>query len=99
MAYLTLLERIRASKYMKDRNYPPWLRNMIASGTACLANQAMLVPLDIISQRLMIHGQGMSRSVAPKLNGWIVINDVYKNHGIRGFYKGWLASTLTYGRQ
>ncbi len=58
-------------------------------------SQTIVVPLDIVSQRMMISGQGsLTRE---RSNGLLAISkQVYRAEGVRGFYRGYLPSIATY---
>ncbi|XP_068710608.1 solute carrier family 25 member 44-like isoform X1 [Montipora capricornis] len=68
-------------------------RGFIAGGFAAVAEQFLSNPIEVVSQKLMIQGQGKSNA---KLKGATLISlDVFKEQGMGGFYRGFLASLLT----
>nr|CAG4636299.1 EOG090X08ST [Eubosmina coregoni]SVE69892.1 EOG090X08ST [Eubosmina coregoni] len=83
------------------------LRALLGGGSASLVAQTIIVPVDVVSQRLMMIGQtvdGVNHS--PAASGptaksktrlaLAVTKDVYQRDGWRGFYKGYTASLFTY---
>ncbi|KAK3212422.1 hypothetical protein Dsin_017128 [Dipteronia sinensis] len=69
------------------------IANGIAGMTASLFAQAVFVPIDVVSQKLMVQGY----SGHAKYNGGIdVARKIVKSDGIRGFYRGFGLSVLTY---
>ncbi|KAK9271770.1 hypothetical protein L1049_002133 [Liquidambar formosana] len=67
--------------------------NGIAGMTASLFSQAVFVPIDVVSQKLMVQGY----SGHAKYNGGLdVARKVLKSDGIRGFYRGFGLSVMTY---
>ncbi|KAA8547890.1 hypothetical protein F0562_004319 [Nyssa sinensis] len=69
------------------------IANGIAGMTAALFSQAMFVPIDVISQRLMVQGY----SGHANYNGGLdVARKVLKSDGIRGLYRGFGLSVMTY---
>ncbi|XP_015581976.1 solute carrier family 25 member 44 isoform X1 [Ricinus communis] len=67
--------------------------NGIAGMTASLFSQAVFVPVDVVSQKLMVQGY----SGHAKYNGGLdVARKIMKTDGIRGFYRGFGLSVMTY---
>ncbi|KAI7814829.1 solute carrier family 25 member 44b [Triplophysa rosa] len=106
-AYITTYELVRkyVSNYSKDNT----LKSLVAGGSASLVAQSITVPIDVISQQLMMQGQGehLTRfKVKPKSSGAKpsisfgqtrdIIAQIFAADGIRGFYRGYVASLLTY---
>ncbi|EDO42357.1 predicted protein [Nematostella vectensis] len=88
--YITTYELVRS----KTAQYNYTIRGFLAGGCASIVGQTITVPVDIISQKLMIQGQG-DRKV--KLKGArILIRETFHQHGPGGFYKGYFASLMTY---
>nr|CAG4651108.1 EOG090X08ST [Simocephalus serrulatus]SVE94332.1 EOG090X08ST [Simocephalus serrulatus] len=88
------------------------LRALIGGGCASLVGQTIIVPIDVISQHLMLIGQKVDGktltsnvgSLSPN-NGvsksktqlaLAVTKDIYHSDGLRGFYRGYAASLFTY---
>ena len=68
-------------------------RGFVAGGFAAVMEQFLANPIEVVSQKLMIQGQGETKA---KLKGAARISiDVFKDQGVRGFYRGFLASLLT----
>lgn len=68
-------------------------RGFVAGGIAAIMEQFLANPIEVISQKLMIQGQGQNNT---KLKGALHMStDVFKDHGMSGFYRGFLASLLT----
>ncbi|XP_055064667.1 solute carrier family 25 member 44b [Misgurnus anguillicaudatus] len=101
-AYITTYELVRkyVSNYSKDNT----LKSLVAGGSASLVAQSITVPIDVISQQLMMQGQGehLTRfKVKPNTSGAFgqtrgIIAQIFAADGICGFYRGYVASLLTY---
>ncbi|KAL7831039.1 hypothetical protein SRHO_G00305410 [Serrasalmus rhombeus] len=107
-AYITTYELVRkyVSNYSKDNT----LKSLVAGGSASLVAQSITVPIDVISQQLMMQGQGehLTRfKVKPKASAGAkhtvtfgqtrdIIAQIFAADGFRGFYRGYVASLLTY---
>uniref|UniRef100_A0A8C2C5U3 Solute carrier family 25 member 44b n=1 Tax=Cyprinus carpio TaxID=7962 RepID=A0A8C2C5U3_CYPCA len=105
-AYITTYELVRkyVSNYSKDNT----LKSLVAGGSASLVAQSITVPIDVISQQLMMQGQGehLTRfKVKPKIGAKHavffgqtrdIIGQIFAADGIRGFYRGYVVSLLTY---
>ncbi|CEG36880.1 mitochondrial carrier family [Plasmopara halstedii] len=72
--------------------------NFVGGAVASLASQTIVVPLDIVSQRMMLTGQGndvrKTREHTKSFFG--VTKQVFRTEGIRGFYRGYIPSIATY---
>ncbi|KAL8097833.1 uncharacterized protein LOC141687358 [Apium graveolens] len=69
------------------------IANGVAGMTASLFAQAVFVPIDVVSQRLMVQGYAGHTSY----NGGVdVARKILKSDGIRGFYRGFGLSVMTY---
>lgn len=75
----------------------------VAGFTASAAAQTIGVPVDVISQRLMIqrdHSLTLPNKAQPPSKGFVnIVKDLYRIEGFRGFYRGYLASLLTFAPQ
>ncbi|XP_016354682.1 solute carrier family 25 member 44-like [Sinocyclocheilus anshuiensis] len=105
-AYITTYELVRkyVSNYSKDNT----LKSLVAGGSASLVAQSITVPIDVISQQLMMQGQGehLTRfKVKPTVGAMHsvffgqtrdIIGQIFAVDGIRGFNRGYVASLLTY---
>lgn len=91
--YITTFEVIR-EKAPTSEAY----KSLIAGTIASLAGQTLTVPIDIISQKQMMYGQEVSKDKSkPKIaSAYAVGQNIYRKYGLRGFYKGYVASILTY---
>eukprot|EP00250_Pteridium_aquilinum_P006456 c16379_g1_i1 orf=111-1076(+) len=69
------------------------LANGIAGLVSSLLSQAVFVPVDVVSQRLMIQG---TPEAAKYSGGFDVIRKILKADGIRGLYRGFGMSVITY---
>ena len=70
-------------------------KSLMAGVCASLAGQTVTVPVDIISQKQMMVGQSTSTKQVFR-SAWSIIRHIYRTSGIQGFYKGYIASLLTY---
>lgn len=75
--------------------------NAIAGLTAAMAAQLVWTPIDVVSQRLMVQGSGGSSGInknpAFQYSGGIdAFRKIVKSDGIRGLYRGFGMSTVTY---
>ncbi|KAH9569098.1 hypothetical protein CY35_03G114300 [Sphagnum magellanicum] len=99
MVFMTTLETTKAAtlKLTEKLDVPETSAAAIANGLAGLvssmASQTVFVPLDVVSQRLMVQGT----PGATKYNGSIdAIRKILRTDGIRGLYRGFGMSVLTY---
>ncbi|KAG5839456.1 solute carrier family 25 member 44a [Anguilla rostrata] len=107
--YITTYELVRkyVSRYSSDNT----LKSLVAGGSASLVAQSITVPIDVVSQQLMMQGQGehLTRfKVKPKMvmaagkykvtfgQTRDIIVQIFAVDGFRGFYRGYVASLLTY---
>ncbi|KAL7833559.1 hypothetical protein AOLI_G00285190 [Acnodon oligacanthus] len=107
-AYITTYELVR--KYVSNYSNDNTLKSLVAGGSASLVAQSITVPIDVISQQLMMQGQGehLTRfKVKPKASAGAkhtvtfgqtrdIIAQIFAADGFRGFYRGYVASLLTY---
>ncbi|KAI3997502.1 hypothetical protein MKX01_008109 [Papaver californicum] len=75
--------------------------NAIAGLTAAMAAQLVWTPVDVVSQRLMVQGSGGSSGINKnptfQYSGGIdAFRKIVKSDGIRGLYRGFGMSTVTY---
>ncbi|XP_043935688.1 solute carrier family 25 member 44 isoform X2 [Protopterus annectens] len=103
--YVTTYELTR--KYVSQYNNNNTVKSLVAGGSASLVAQSITIPIDVVSQQLMMQGQGeaMARfKVQTHGRKHIIvfgqtkdiIMQIFKADGIRGFYRGYVASLLTY---
>ncbi|KAL0377614.1 UNVERIFIED_CONTAM: Solute carrier family 25 member 44 [Sesamum radiatum] len=69
------------------------IANGVAGMMASLCSQAVFVPIDVVSQRLMVQGYS---GHATYNGGLDVVRKVIKSDGIRGLYRGFGLSVMTY---
>ncbi|XP_077421044.1 solute carrier family 25 member 44-like [Vanacampus margaritifer] len=106
-AYITTYELVRkyVSKYSDDNT----VKSVVAGGLASMVAQSITVPIDVVSQQLMMQGQGEHlsrfRSNANSVTGKpkrvfgqtrSIVGQIFAADGLPGFYRGALASLLTY---
>ncbi|KAG2799597.1 hypothetical protein PC118_g20332 [Phytophthora cactorum] len=72
--------------------------NFVGGAIASLVSQTVVVPLDIVSQRMMLSGQGQDvRKTREHPKGFLTVTkQVFRTEGIRGFYRGYVPSIATY---
>lgn len=68
--------------------------NFVGGGLASLSSQVIVVPIDVVSQKLQI--QKRTPDVKNLKNGRDVIRDIFSSQGLAGFYRGFFTSVLTY---
>lgn len=108
-AYITTYELVR--KYTSRYSPSNTVKSVVAGGAASLVAQTITVPIDVVSQQLMMQGQGehLTRfKVKPKMvlaatkhrptfgQTWDITVQIFAADGFRGFYRGYVASLLTY---
>ncbi|XP_048828732.1 solute carrier family 25 member 44a [Brienomyrus brachyistius] len=108
-AYITTYELVR--KYVSSYSTNNTLKSLVAGGSASLVAQSITVPIDVVSQQLMMQGQGAHLTrfrVKPKMamaarkdrvtfgQTRDIIVQIFAADGFRGFYRGYVASLLTY---
>jgi len=68
---------------------------MLSAGTASMLVYTTMNPVWLIKTRLQLQEVGHKREGSPNYNGYIdCIKRVFKEEGIRGFYKGLTASFM-----
>jgi solute carrier family 25 protein 44 len=72
--------------------------NFAGGAFASLVSQTVVVPLDIVSQRMMLSGQGRDvRKTRERPKGFLAVTkQVFRAEGLRGFYRGYMPSIATY---
>lgn len=106
-AYITTYELVR--KYVSQYSEDNTVKSLVAGGSASLVAQSITVPIDVISQQLMMQGQGQhltrfrldsntETGKPKKVFGQTrnIIAQIFAADGFRGFYRGYVASLLTY---
>ncbi|XP_042468893.1 solute carrier family 25 member 44-like isoform X2 [Zingiber officinale] len=99
IVFLTSLETIKAASlklvkpFKLSQPVQAAISNGIAGMSASLCSQAVFVPVDVVSQKLMVQGY----SGFTKYNGGFdVVQHIIKTEGIRGLYRGFGLSVITY---
>ncbi|XP_072951340.1 uncharacterized protein [Typha angustifolia] len=97
--FLTSLETTKAasSNLVKPFNFSEPMQAAIANGiagmSASLCSQALFVPIDVVSQKLMVQGY----SGHENYNGGLdVARKILKSEGLRGLYRGFVLSAVTH---
>jgi len=108
-AYITTYELVR--QYVAQYSPSNTVKSVVAGGAASLVAQTITVPIDVVSQQLMMQGQGehLSRFKAkPKTmlgttkrrlifgQSRDITVQIFAADGFKGFYRGYVASLLTY---
>ncbi|CAL8260748.1 unnamed protein product [Merluccius merluccius] len=114
-AYITTYELAR--KYASLYTPSNTVKSLVGGGAASLVAQTITVPIDVVSQQLMMQGQGghmtrfkvkpraaaaPSASASAKRRRWTfgqtrdIVVQIFAADGFRGFYRGYVASLLTY---
>ncbi|KAJ4849032.1 hypothetical protein Tsubulata_038061 [Turnera subulata] len=98
--FLTALEttKVAAFKVVEPFNFSEPTQAAIANGfagmSASLCSQAVFIPIDVVSQRLMV--QGYSGHATNYNGGLDVVRKILKTDGVRGLYRGFGLSVMTY---
>ncbi|XP_013925395.1 PREDICTED: solute carrier family 25 member 44 isoform X2 [Thamnophis sirtalis] len=103
--YVTTYELTR--KYVSQYSSSNTIKSLVAGGSASLVAQSITVPIDVVSQHLMMqrmdNSMGRFRVQAHQGSRFPVfgqtrdiIAQIFKADGLRGFYRGYVASLLTY---
>ncbi|KAL6012037.1 hypothetical protein ACLOJK_002508 [Asimina triloba] len=99
IVFMTSLETMKVAAFgmIEPCNFSDPTKAAIANGFAgmgsSLLSQAVFVPLDVVSQKLMVQGY----SGYARYNGGLdVARKVLKSEGLRGFYRGFGLSVMTY---
>ncbi|XP_020847192.1 solute carrier family 25 member 44 isoform X1 [Phascolarctos cinereus] len=104
--YVTTYELTRrfVSKYSQSNT----VKSLVAGSSASLVAQSITVPIDVVSQHLMMQRKGETmgrfqvfrgtegRGVVAFGQTKYIIQQILQADGIRGFYRGYVASLLTY---
>ena len=73
------------------------VRGFIAGGLAAVIEQTFVNPVDVISQRLMVEGQGQRSKQRGTVKSVKIAGRVFREHGVAGFYRGFAASLMVEG--
>ncbi|GCC21371.1 solute carrier family 25 member 44-like isoform X3 [Chiloscyllium punctatum] len=103
--YITTYELVRV--YVANYSNSNAVKSLVAGGAASLVAQSIIVPIDIISQHLMVAGHkgNLGRFKLSSNNRKYkqafgqtqeVVAQIFRLDGPKGFYRGYLASLMTY---
>ncbi|THU74183.1 hypothetical protein C4D60_Mb04t30680 [Musa balbisiana] len=87
-ASLKLMEPFKLSEPVQAA-----IANGIAGMSGSLCSQAVFVPLDVVSQKLMVQGYS---GFAKYNGGFDVVHRIIKSDGVWGLYRGFGLSVMTY---
>eukprot|EP00850_Spirogloea_muscicola_P021272 SM000243S08573 [mRNA] locus=s243:135354:137272:+ [translate_table: standard] len=99
--YMSTLELTKAAALRATEGgaLPEATRAALASSaagmTASLSTQAVFVPIDVVSQRLMVQGAGEPGGTRYK-GGVDAFRTIIRTEGVRGLYRGFGMSVVTY---
>jgi len=112
MSYISTYEFVRTYLAEQTPLTDKRIRSLIAGACASIIGQTTVVPIDVVSQHLQLLGLGAQQSKKGRVSQNIVIPSVvgksrfyaaraiitalYQQEGVRGFYKGYIASLITY---
>ncbi|CAN1839142.1 Solute carrier family 25 member 44 [Linum perenne] len=97
--FLTALETTKVASFKMVESFKlseaseAAVANGIAGMAASLCSQAVFVPIDVVSQRLMVQGYSGHEKYKGGLD---VARKIIKSDGIRGLYRGFGLSVMTY---
>ena len=95
--YLSVLEVTKAQcrTWEAPAGLPEALRtgaaDFVAGATASCVTQCLVIPVDVISQRLMVQGSQRMGSTQPDVvyrNGWAAARGIVQTEGLAGLYRG-----------
>lgn len=105
--YISTYESVR--HMLTQNGAGPRVKALIGGGCASLVGQTIIVPIDVISQHLMVLGMGsqtkgeinpLGIKYNPKMSrlklSLDISREIIKRDGFRGFYRGYTASLLAY---
>jgi len=97
--YLTTYE---LSKQFLYKNQTTSIQHMCAGFTASLVSQTIMVPVDIISQHQQMRGERNTASNKKQKSSFVgqsmrLMNRIVKTEGVRGLFRGYFVSLVTYG--
>lgn len=90
--YITAYEAVKDAARAAGVVSEP-IRNLIGGAAASLVQQSIAVPVDVVSQQLMVQGQGAASSQRP--SSWRHARGIVASQGVLGLYRGYTASLLT----
>lgn len=101
-----LVGQVYITAYELSKSYcshlHPLLQGLVPGGLASVASQTLSLPLDIVSQRLMIQGMADQQAVsvtesviAKSCNMCSVVQQIWIKDGLTGFHRGFGISLMT----
>ncbi|XP_052210334.1 uncharacterized protein LOC127813414 [Diospyros lotus] len=73
------------------------ISNAVAGLSSATAAQLVWTPVDVVSQRLMVQGAAIPTAAISRYNGGVdAVRKIVSTEGVRGLYKGFGFSILTY---
>lgn len=96
-----LTGHVHATSYEVSREQFPMFQNairgFIAGGIAAVIEQVLINPVHVISQRLMVEGQGQRNKQFGTIKSVKIARRVLRDHGVGGLYRGFAASLMVEG--
>uniref|UniRef100_H0XZC5 Solute carrier family 25 member 44 n=1 Tax=Otolemur garnettii TaxID=30611 RepID=H0XZC5_OTOGA len=94
-------------KFVADYSQSNTVKSLVAGGSASLVAQSITLPIDVISEHLMTQRKGEKlgrfhvgnpegQSVVAFGQTKDIIKQILRADGLRGFYRGYVASLLSY---
>eukprot|EP00730_Choanoeca_flexa_P008657 TRINITY_DN12517_c2_g3_i4.p1 TRINITY_DN12517_c2_g3~~TRINITY_DN12517_c2_g3_i4.p1 ORF type:complete len:320 (+),score=68.08 TRINITY_DN12517_c2_g3_i4:186-1145(+) len=73
-------------------------RNLISGFVASVISQTIIVPVNVVSQRMMVHGQTIDPAAPrlPRLKTMDLVRSIRAAEGLAGFYTGYWASVIAF---
>lgn len=111
MMYITIYENCRQTMKAHTNIDNTKLIAFVSGGCASLVNQTFVVPVDVVSQHLQMHGTSrigqhldpivVSETAMNSRGGLVVsiVKEIYRKQGLKGFYRGYFSSVMSYGSQ
>uniref|UniRef100_A0A0K0FA39 Mitochondrial carrier protein n=1 Tax=Strongyloides venezuelensis TaxID=75913 RepID=A0A0K0FA39_STRVS len=76
-------------RYLIEKNYNENVAQLIGGGLAGSISWLSICPIEIVKNKLQVMEQ-VNEKYEKNINYRIICQDIYKNNGIKGFYKGGL---------
>ncbi len=98
--YITVFELSRHFSGTYTQN--EFLRNFFPGAVASLVSQSVVVPADMVSQRMMVAGQKVGVNAAPGAppesspKARTIFLQIFRENGVRGLFQGYWASICTF---
>lgn len=91
----TLLEQACRTQGIDERTARP-VASMGSGAVASLVGQTVIVPLDIVSQHIMVSRKAPVRGLAGLALPFRMMGTILRQAGLRGLYRGYFISLATY---